>query len=288
MRILITGGKGFIGYNLSQYLLEQGCDVLVLDNNNRVCPGFKEIAGVNYIKIDLGSEEFTKAIRGVYIDAVVHLASTVSVDECEEHPAKSFNNNISTTVSIAEFCKKYNIPNLIFASTAAIYLKEKNVYGYSKQVCEEYLKYCLKKTETKTTILRFFNVYGPNAHSKGAYAPVIEKFFEQKQKNQPLTLYYPGTQTRDFIHVKDLCSLIYKIIISNKSYQIKTFDVCSGKSIAIKSLAKQISSNIIKEGSRQKEVHESTSTNPQLVQKFFNWRPAHRLSKYINERLKNE
>jgi UDP-glucose 4-epimerase len=285
MNVLITGGKGFIGHNLVNFLIKKNIGVVVIDNETRISPGFKAHKNVQYIHVDACNTHLPSFLEGFKIDAVIHLAATVSVDECDKSPIQSFQNNVTSTVAMAEFCKKNKIENFIFASTAAVYLKEKSQYGFSKYISEEYIKHCFKKSNTAATILRFFNVYGPGAHSNGAYAPVIEKFLLKKEKGEPLTLYKPGYQTRDFIHVEDICNLIYKILFYQKRPGSKIFDVCTGKSISIKDIAKLISKNIITEERQVNEVITSESKDPEKVVRAFNWRPKYNLKKYIKTRL---
>lgn len=285
MRVLITGGKGFIGHNLAEFLTEKYIEVIVIDDGTRISPGFRPLKNVQYINLDVSNVYLPRLLKNKNIDAVVHLAATVSVDECEQKPVESFHNNVISTATMADFCKTNKIKNFIFASTAAVYLKEKNQYGFSKHICEEYIKHYFKKSNTVATILRFFNVYGPGAHSSGAYAPVIEKFLQKRKKNEPLTLYKPGCQTRDFIHVKDICNLIFTILLYDKKYSCKTFDVCTGHSVKIKDIAKLISKNIITEERQTKEVITSESKNPRKVVKAFNWQPKYDLKKYIKTRL---
>lgn len=282
MTVLITGGKGFIGHNLVCSLASRGFKIVVIDNNTRVSPAFNRVKGVNYIFDNIKNIDGYSKYN---FDAVVHLAATVSVDQCDDLPVRSYENNIVSTIAVAEFCKKYKIKNLIFSSTAAVYNKDKNRYGFAKKLCEKILKYTLLKSETKTTVLRFFNVYGEGAHRTGQYSPVIEKFLQQKTNNEPLTLFYPGTQTRDFIHAEDICNLIYKILITEKKYHYKIFDVCSGKETKIKDIAKQISDNIILKKGREKEILNSRSKTANKVKLFFQWIPKQKIKKYIINRL---
>jgi nucleoside-diphosphate-sugar epimerase len=278
MNILVTGGKGFIGHNLSVFLKHRGCNITVIDNDVRVSPNFKKIEGVNYIKNNL--KNLHKAIN-TKIDAVVHLAATVSVSECEENIIKSLDNNLMSTINVVEYCKKQKVKVLIFASTAAVYLHNKNYYGLSKYLCEKYIE----QSNINAVILRFFNVYGPGAHNSGQYSPVIERFIDLNKNNKPLTLYSPGNQTRDFIHVEDICSLIYRIILHKKRIKTKIFDVCTGKSIKINKIAKLISKNIILVERNIQEVIISESKDPSKVKKIFKWYPKHSVKKYIKNIL---
>ena len=285
MKILITGGKGFIGHNLTSFLKTKNFDITVIDDSRRKSPAFKKIKGVEYLDINLNRVDLDDVISYKQIDTVIHLAATVSVDECESWPLKSFKNNVANTIKVIEAVKRNNIKNFIFASTAAVYLKEKNIYGGTKLICEDLIKYLLENTETKSTILRFFNVYGPGAHKAGAYVPVIEKFLFQKKQNLPLTLFKPGTQTRDFIHVEDICELIYKILINNKKYNYQIFDVSSGKSVKIKEIANVISQEQIYIPGRKNEVVQSSSKKSDEVKKFFKWNPKHDILTYIKNKL---
>lgn len=285
MNVLITGGKGFIGHNLTQYLKGKNFNITVIDDNRRKSPLFKKVKDVEYLDISLERVDINDVIAYKKIDSVIHLAATVSVDECEELPSRSITNNVANTLRLVESIKQNNIKNFIFASTAAVYLKEKNIYGRTKYMSEELIKYLLKDSRTKTTVLRFFNVFGPGAHSSGAYVPVIEKFLFQKKQNLPLTLFKPCTHTRDFIHVEDICELIYNVLTSGKKYSFEIFDACSGNPIKIKEIANNISKNQIQIKGRNNEVIKSCSTDKDRVRKFFKWKPKHNILTYIKSKL---
>lgn len=276
MNILITGGKGFIGHNLVKFLKAKGHKITVVDNDSRVSPGFTYVEGVGYILKDVKE---LHNIDNLKIDAVVHLAATVSVEECDKDATASLNNNIMSTVSVLEFCKSRQIKTLIFASTAAVYLNKKNNYGLSKYICEQ----LVKQYEINSVILRFFNVYGPGAHNSGPYSPVIEKFIKLKKEGKPLTIYHPGNQTRDFVHVTDICRLIYNILVNSVPDKTKTFDVCTGKSIKIKKIAKLISENIIITKRDLNEVVKSESKDPYRIRKYYNWVPKFTIKKYLEQ-----
>jgi UDP-glucose 4-epimerase len=285
MNILITGGKGFIGHNLTKFLNQKQNNITVIDDNRRKSPSYKKIKGVEYLDISIERVDLDDVLSFKKIDIVIHLAATVSVDECENRPSYSFNNNVTNTLKVIESVKRNNIKNFIFASTAAVYLKNKNIYGNTKYISEELIKYLLSGSNTTTTILRFFNVYGPGAHYEGAYSPVVEKFLHLKKNNLPLTLYKPCTHTRDFIHIDDICELVYAIIYSSKKYDVKIFDVCSGISIKIKTLADAISKNQIFVDGRENEVIKSFSTDNKKVEKYFKWKPKHNILTYIKNQL---
>jgi len=285
MNILITGGKGFIGHNLTKFLTDKNYNVTVIDDNRRVSPSFKKVKGVEYLNIGLERVDINDVVSYKKIDSVIHLAATVSVDECEQYPSQSFNNNVTNTLKVIESVKKNNIKNFIFASTAAIYLKEKNVYGRTKYTSEELINYLLKNTNTKSTILRFFNIYGPGSHNTGAYVPVIDKFLYLKKQNLPLTLYKPCTHTRDFIHVEDICELIHAILNNTRKYNFEVFDVCSGESIKIKKIADTISKNQIQVDGRENEIIKSFSKDKDKVKKFFKWKPKNNILTYIKNKI---
>lgn len=276
MNVLITGGKGFIGHNLTVFLKSKGLRITVIDNNSRVSPNFIKLNGVNYITKDV--KELHK-IKNINVDVVIHLAATVSTEQCDKEVLSSLENNIISTVSVLEFCRKQKVKILIFSSTAAVYTKQKNNYGISKYICE----HLIKQSTTKSVILRFFNVYGPGSHNSGIYTPVIDKFIELKKQNKQLTIYYPGTQTRDFIHVQDICQLIYNVLKTNIKFKSKTFDVCTGKSVKIKKIAKLISENIITVKRDLNEVIKSKSKNPYKTTKHFNWSPKFTIKKFIKQ-----
>ncbi|MGB9895902.1 MAG: SDR family NAD(P)-dependent oxidoreductase [Thermoproteota archaeon] len=243
MKILITGGAGFIGHNLSIYLADKGYEVEVLDSLERSSQRAVEILKSKNIKItrmDVRDKKLKDELGS--FDAVVHCAAYVDVEESTKRPLEYLNNNVLGTASVAEACVSSGVKRLVFISSAAVYgipkklpiredhpLKPISPYGLSKLLGESIIEYYSSKL--KTIVLRLFNVYGPGQSS---YAAVIKNFSERLLVNEPPIILGDGKQTRDFIHIKDVCRAIE---LSLNSDYTGVFNIASGSQVSIEELA---------------------------------------------------
>ena len=248
MKILITGGMGFIGLHLVDYLLKKGNKIIVLDNfSNSNKNLIKKIQNKNLRIIEGDVRKIDDIVNSMKNqEIVIHLAAKISVNESIENPNETFDVNVNGTKNVLKACKQNNIKKLIVASSAAVYgegdkkikikeEKKKNPispYGESKMKMEEEIEKNNSSNEMDYIILRFFNIYGIGQTSE--YAGVITKFLEKIKKNQSLTITGDGTQIRDFVSISDVICSINNAIGYNKS---GIFNIASGNEITINELA---------------------------------------------------
>ena len=215
---IITGGAGFIGSHIAHLLVENEQKVVIFDNlSTGNADNIKDIAGkITFIKGDITNKnDIAKLPRN--IDYILHLAAQISVPQSIAEPEKTFLTNTQGTLNILEFAKEIKAKKIVLSSSAAIYgdktlppCKEtaesacQSPYALSKLQGEEMLKLYNLLYNLPTTTLRYFNVFGPNQNPNSAYAAVIAKFVDCFIKNQPLTIFGDGKQTRDFVFVKDI------------------------------------------------------------------------------------
>jgi len=206
MRILVTGGSGFIGTHLIQKLTEKGNEVVNFD----LRPGKNQ--NIQFIQGDTtSSQEVESAIRNV--DAVFHLASVVSVRKTEEDPLKTLNIGIDGTRNVLEACRKNDIKKIIYPSSSEIYgeplklpiletdrLNPLSSYAVAKFVSEEFIKIYNKSYGLNYTIFRPFNVYGQNQSNDF----VIPKFVSNALSHQPIDVHGNGSQIRAFSFIDDV------------------------------------------------------------------------------------
>ena len=249
MRILVTGGAGFIGKYLVKSLLEKGNIISILDNfsnsDKKSISSFED-RGIKVFEGDITNfDDIVKATKDQ--DLVIHLAAKISVEESIKNPSETFRINIDGTKNVLYSCEKNNVKKLIVASSAAVYGEgNKNVklteqsktnpispYGESKiKMEEEITKFC-SVNRINYIILRFFNIYGVGQTLE--YARVITKFLERIEENKSLKVFGDGTQTRDFVSIHDVIDSIYNAITYNKN---GIFNIGSGNAITIKELGK--------------------------------------------------
>lgn len=258
MRALITGGAGFIGSHLAEELINNGHQVIVLDNLST-----GRLENVAHLKENHSFELVIGTILNEYLvdklaekcDVIFHLAAAVGVELIVKNPLESLTTNIKGSEVVLDMAHRYN-KKIIIASTSEIYGKNingplretddrilgsplKTRWGYSTaKAVDEMLAYVYwKEKGVPSVIVRLFNTVGPR--QTGAYGMVLPRFIEQALKNEPITVYGTGKQSRCFVHVKDVVKALIKLINEPKAIG-EVFNIGSQEEITIEQLAKEI------------------------------------------------
>ncbi len=247
MRILITGGAGFIGHNVALYLRNRGFEVVVADSLERSSSYALRRLSAYEIPVVKSDVRTFNDYRG--FDVVIHAAAYVSVEESIKDPVKYFENNVVSTACVGFECVKRGC-KLIHLSSAAVYgepvetpvkeshkLNPKSPYGLSKLMSEQVLKQYAELYKLKHVVLRLFNVYGPGQNP--AYAGVIDSFISRLRENRPPIIYGDGAQTRDFIYVIDVARVI-EAFIEKDLFNGAVYNVGSGEETSINALAERL------------------------------------------------
>jgi len=250
MKVLVTGGAGFIGSHIAEYFAKNGDTVRIMDN---LATGFiqniiphKNIKFIQGDICDYFSVE--KAIAG--IDYVFHEAALVSVPLSCERPAEAFRINTLGTLNMLQACVKAEVDKFVTASSAAVY-GNNPILPKSEDMCPEPTSpYAISKLDgeylarmfymdqgLRTTCLRYFNVYGPRQNPKSQYAAVIPIFIERANSGKDLVIYGDGLQSRDFVHVKDV---VRANALALEYGDGQVFNVAMGKSVTVQELAENI------------------------------------------------
>jgi nucleoside-diphosphate-sugar epimerase len=249
MKVLVTGGLGFIGSNLVQLLLSKDYDVTVIDN---LSSGYKENLdsfNVRVIEGDIRDRTLLlDTMKGV--DIVFHLAASVGRQKSIDNPQEDSEVNIIGTLNIIEGMKKHAVNKIVYSSSAAIYgelttevidethpINPDSPYGVSKLAAEKHILASAGLFGFKAVCLRYFNVYGINQRYD-VYGNVIPIFAHRIYTNEPLTIYGNGHQTRDFINVKDVAMANY--LVSKEVDKTEVYNLGSGRSITINQLAESM------------------------------------------------
>lgn len=258
MKILITGGAGFIGSHLAEKLLQKGQEVFVIDNLStgslkNVTP-FKKNKDFHFIRgTVLDSKKIEKIVKKV--DQIYHLAAAVGVKTIIDKPLESFLLNIDGTKIVLEAAVKYKIPVLI-TSSSEVYGKNDDLpfkeesdriygsayhnrwgYGLSKGSDEFLALAYFREKKLPTIIVRLFNVIGPK--QTGAYGMVVPRFIRQALSGKPITIYGNGYQTRCFADIEDVVEGLINLMNYPKAPG-QIFNVGSDEEITIKALAQKI------------------------------------------------
>jgi len=252
MRVLITGGCGFIGANLVDRLRTVAPDVAVrvFDNQSLGKREHLDDFRGEFVEGDLRDvEALGRALDGV--DAVVHLAADTRVIESIEDPVKNFEVNVIGSFNLLQGMRARGIRRLINASTGGAIIGEveppvheemvprpMSPYGASKMMVEGYCSAYTASYGMHCLSLRFSNVYGPRSYHKGS---VVAAFFKRILAGQPLTVYGDGTQVRDYVNVADICDGIIAGLRSEASGAIQ---LGSGRPVTINELIEAIRSAV--------------------------------------------
>lgn len=244
MKILVTGGAGFIGHHLSNLLSSMGHDVEVWDN---LSVGKKDRldSSITFREIDLLND----SLPPFEFDCVYHLASPTSVPESLENPKKYEDGCYKMTKRVVDECRKFQVKNMIFSSTSAVYgdtdefptnekskLNPMSPYAHFKYMAEDYIHSVEPYCRTRFTICRFFNVFGEEQHDSGSYAPAVAIFLKQFHNGEALTVTGDGLQSRDYIYVGDVCEFLTKCADQDQ-YKLETFNLGFGYDIKILDIA---------------------------------------------------
>ena len=250
MKILITGGSGFIGSHIVEHYQGKATEIRVLDN---LRTGYrKNLDGLDCIFIE-GSitdrELVRKAVEGV--DLIFHLAALVSVPESMSKPSECVDINVRGLLNVLEEASAAKVRKLVFASSAAIYgdnptvpkiesmLPEpKSPYAITKLDGEYYLDMFRREGRLETAAIRFFNVFGPRQDPKGAYAAAVPIFIAKALRHEPIGIHGDGGQTRDFVHVADIVGAL--AYAGASAEMAGTYNVGYGRSQSILELAQEI------------------------------------------------
>ncbi|MDO8704859.1 MAG: NAD-dependent epimerase/dehydratase family protein, partial [Sulfuricaulis sp.] len=219
------GGAGFIGSHLTDRLLDAGLKVRVLDDlSTGKRKNLPANSSLEFIEGDIrDAQTVNRCVEGVA--AVVHLAAVASVQASIDQPMETHRTNFDGTLNLLEAARVHGVKRLLYASSAAIYgdaatvpVSEATVpsplspYAVDKLSGEYYLRYYFTQFGLATTAFRFFNIYGPRQDPASPYSGVISIFVDRMRRNQPVTVFGDGSQTRDFVYVADLAELLARAV----------------------------------------------------------------------------
>lgn len=292
MRIIVTGGAGFIGSHLTEKLLSMGADITVIDNFST---GRKDnlkdfIKKINVIEADISLEgEWQKCFQDA--DWVVHLAALADIVPSIENPRRYFESNVSGTLNVLEAAKNSNIKRFIYSASSSCYGIPENYptnensfidtrypYALTKYLGEELVLHWEKVFKIPSISLRFFNVYGTKSRTSGTYGAVFGVFLAQKLKNKPFTVVGDGTQTRDFTYVSDVVEAIIAAAKSNISGEV--INIGSDNTYSVNQLVDLLGGEVIYIPKRPGEP-DCTWADITKAKKTLDWTPKISLSEGV-------
>ncbi len=305
-KILITGGTGFQGSNLTKKLLSKGYDVVMLNTHSEKNETNIKRFKLHSAKIVWGDINDKKILKKEFqdIDLVIHTAAKIHVDDSIKHPTEYFKTNVMGTNNVLEIARHFNIP-VIHVSTCEVYgfvdedlsenspLMPRSPYAASKAGADRMAYSYYTTYNMNVCIVRPFNVYGPG-QKDGECGAVIPRWATSLLNNKSIQIYGDGKQSREFIYIDDLVSS-YEIIInkmlSGNSLAGEVVNVGTGVDINIKYLAEELCDKttnshdkIIYSSSRPGEVKRFISNSDKM--KSFNWSPKVGLGEGLDKYLK--
>ncbi len=294
MKVLVTGGAGFVGSHLVDRLLKEGHNVTVLDD---LSSGKKENINksANFVKGDIRDFKTIDAVtKGV--DIIYHLAAQVSVPLSMKYPLENFKVNVLGTLNLLKAAENNNVKNFVYFSSAAVYGDPKTLpikedsptnplspYGLSKLVSEMYAKFF----NIDVSIVRPFNIYGPRQDPNNPYTGVISKFISAAKQNKPLIIFGDGKQTRDFIYIDDVIDAV--LLVTEKP---GIYNIGAGKATSILELAKIILNltdnkiNVIHKKKREGDIRHSVADISKI--KKLGFKPRYSLREGLKKMMERE
>ena len=281
MKILITGAAGQIGSGLARLLNEKGHELTLVDNlRNGYLSNLKDDSDVPiapFYQVDIATEDLFKYCDGEY-DVIIHLAAITSLPDCESNPLETIRINVSGTANVLEFARKNSVPHVVFASTSAVYenndvkvftedleVNPRLYYSLSKKMAEELVHSYRENYGVKVTILRFFNVFGPDGDQTRPNPPLLNFVYRELNKGKAPVLSGDGEQVRDFIWVEDIVSMLELCMLKQPN---DVFNVCTGVAVSVNQISQWVAEALGKEhiGLEHKPAGDLWSTYPEMFE----------------------
>ena len=212
--IIVTGGEGFIGGHLVQRLLNEGFFVKVIDDE-RI--GKYKINHPNVLYINEDVADYKLVERDKKAVAIFHLANSPRVRRALDYPFDTMKNNLGTTINVLEMSKEIGCPLYFSTSSSTKYAEAfANPYTVSKAMCEDLISFFDSYFKKQSTLMYYYNVFGPGEANYGDYSTVIRRFKQRIENNEPLVIFGDGTKKRAFTHVHDVVDGMMKMLYSDK------------------------------------------------------------------------
>lgn len=307
MKLLITGGAGFVGSNLTDYMLNKGHEVVILDDfSNGNVNNIRHLLGNRKFKLIKGDIRNYELVRRITtdVDAVFHLAAKIHVDESIIDPDSVVSVNVEGTHNILKACRENDIEKMIYASSSEVYgsaeytpMDEKHPmnpaspYAASKAAADRICFSYFNTYNMNVVIVRNFNTFGPRQKSSG-YGGVINIFIRRILNDKPPIIYGDGTQTRDYIYIDDVMNA-YNLVLEKDDIAGEAINFGTGVDTSIKTIAEKILHFTGKEDKlkpiyvapRPGEVQQLCADTSK-ARKLLNFKPKYSFDKGLKEIIK--
>jgi UDP-glucose 4-epimerase len=301
MKVVVTGGCGFIGSHMVDRLLDEGHSVVVIDNlSTGRLKNLDHRKGDKKLSVHIHSITEHETIRPLFegVDLVFHLAALADIVPSIEKPMEYHQSNVNGTVSILEACRAHGVRRIIYAASSSCYgipekyptserapIQPQYPYAVTKYLGEEYCMYWHTVYKMNITSMRFFNVYGPRSRTSGTYGAVFGVFLAQKINNRPFTVVGDGRQTRDFTFVTDVVDACYTAAL-NQQCAGEIFNVGSGNTYSVNSLVELLGGEVTYIPKRPGEP-DCTFADVAKIRTMLGWSPKVSFKDGVKRMLEN-
>ncbi len=301
MKTIVTGGCGFIGSHTVDRLVNDGHEVIIIDNlssgSMRNIDHHKGNPKVQFHKADIADYN---SIQHLFKDVqyVFHLAALADIVPSIEKPMAYHRSNVDGTISVLESCRHNNVARIIYAASSSCYgipdkyptpetqaISPQYPYALTKNVGEQYCMHWHNIYGMNITALRFFNVYGPRARTSGTYGAVFGVFLAQKLNGKPYTVVGDGKQTRDFTFVTDIVNACVTTAANNNCAG-EIMNVGSGNTYSVNRLVELLGGEVVHIPKRPGEP-DCTFADTAKIQQKTGWKPLVSLEDGVKIMLEN-
>ena len=283
MRAIVTGGAGFVGTNLVKQLVEEGHEVVCIDNFST---GLKEnqLPGCQYFDVDIREvTDYSEYMSNP--DVIFHLAALARIQPSLRNPKPALETNVMGTLNILEWARNNKIQVVYAGSSTRHHGIHKSPYAWSKYGGEQLCELYSKVYDLNTCICRFYNVYGDYHIRTGDYATVVGIFEQQYMNGESLTITGNGEQRRDFTHVDDIVRALIRCV--GKNFRAEEFELGRGKNYSINEIANMFGKDYPKQ-----YIPERPGEYPETLADFSNaedklgWKATKDIDDYITNWVK--
>jgi len=308
-RVLVTGGAGFIGSNMADELINRGFKVTIIDNE-----ATGEKANVNkkakYIKGDVRNNKDLDKVFKDKIDVIIHIAGCASTIKAFDDPAADLSTNVGGTINIINYAVKHKVSRILYASSMTSYgipdgipVKETmgtrpiSYYGITKYAGERYMLATGARADLpfkiNVTAFRMFNVYGRRQSLTNPYQGVVSIFIGNVARNEQVTIFGDGKQSRDYVHIKDVCDAWIGSIDNKKAFG-EVFNLGSGIRVSVDELVDVVLEKFGKSRKSHKVIYKPVRPGDQRhmqadiskAKRLLKWKPKITFSKGMEDTIK--
>ena len=290
-KVVVTGGAGFIGSNMVDYLIEKGIEVTIIDNFST---GKKENCNLKatICEIDLTVDNLEPHLEGV--DVVFHFAALARVQPSIEDPLTFNKHNIDGTLRLLMACHSKGVKRVVYSASSSCYgnvstfptpethpTNPLSPYGLQKYVGEQYCKMFSEVYGLDTCSLRYFNVYGEKMNLEGAYCLAMGIFAKQMLDGKPLTITNDGNQRRDFTYVGDVVEANFLAATYPNDLKGESFNIGNGNNFSINEIADMLG-GVKTYGEKRLEPFQTLADNSK-AKNILGWNPKGNIQSWIKK-----